>query len=100
MKAPFASRIKDPEMAWEANSDPQKVDDMYIRIFGPGGQNMLSEEVKWLALTHKSFDQGRRGFNDRLAYFGRLCPPDYDFGRNQLLMHILQGNDYYCYNVK
>lgn len=26
---------------------------------------------KWLALTHKSFDHGRRGFNDRLAYLGK-----------------------------
>jgi len=32
---------------------------------------VLTEEVKWLAVTHKSFDQGRRGFNDRLAFFGR-----------------------------
>lgn len=32
---------------------------------------MLTDEVKWLAITHKSFDQGRRGFNDRLAFFGR-----------------------------
>lgn len=31
---------------------------------------MLSDEVKWLAVTHKSFDQGRRGFNDRLAFLG------------------------------
>lgn len=27
--------------------------------------------AKWLALTHKSFDHGRRGFNDRLAYLGK-----------------------------
>jgi len=33
---------------------------------------MLTEEVKWLAVTHKSFDQGRRGYNDRLAFFGRI----------------------------
>jgi len=32
---------------------------------------MLTEEVKWLAITHKSFDQGRRGFNDRLSFLGR-----------------------------
>lgn len=32
---------------------------------------MLSDDVKWLAVTHKSFDQGKRGFNDRLAYFGK-----------------------------
>lgn len=31
---------------------------------------MLSEETKWLAVTNKSFDAGRRGFNDRLAFFG------------------------------
>jgi hypothetical protein len=31
---------------------------------------VLSDEVKWLAVTHKSFDHGRRGFNDRLAYLG------------------------------
>jgi len=30
----------------------------------------LSEETKWLAVTHKSFDQGKRGFNDRLSYLG------------------------------
>ena len=33
---------------------------------------MLSEETKWLAVTHKSFDHGRRGFNDRLAFLGKL----------------------------
>jgi len=32
---------------------------------------VLPEEIKWLAVTHKSFDQGRRGFNDRLAFFGK-----------------------------
>lgn len=32
---------------------------------------MLSDETKWLAVTHKSFDHGRRGFNDRLAFLGR-----------------------------
>ncbi|KAJ8125564.1 hypothetical protein O1611_g8075 [Lasiodiplodia mahajangana] len=35
---------------------------------------MLPDELKWLAVTHKSFDQGRRGFNDRLAFLGRqIC---------------------------
>lgn len=32
---------------------------------------MLTDEVKWLAVTHKSFDHGRRGFNDRLAFLGQ-----------------------------
>lgn len=40
-------------------------------MLGPNGDKVLSDEVKWLAVTHKSFDHGRRGFNDRLAYLGR-----------------------------
>lgn len=71
MKAPFPTRIRDPEKAWECNSDPKLLDNFYIKFLGRGGENVLTEEVKWLAITHKSFDQGRRGFNDRLAFFGR-----------------------------
>ena len=51
------------------NEDPQKLDQMYARFFGSTDLT-LSEETKWLAVTHKSFDWGRRGYNDRLAYFG------------------------------
>lgn len=43
---------------------------MYNRLLGREGDKMLPEEVKWLAVTHKSFDYGRRGFNTKLAYFG------------------------------
>ena len=43
---------------------------MYIRLLGRDGHKLLSEETKWLAVTHKSFDHGRRGFNDRLAFLG------------------------------
>ncbi|KAI9047287.1 hypothetical protein LZ554_008737 [Drepanopeziza brunnea f. sp. 'monogermtubi'] len=71
MKAPFPLRIKDPEKVWECNSDPAVLDRFYIRFLGRGGEQVLTEEVKWLAVTHKSFDQGRRGFNDRLAFLGR-----------------------------
>jgi large subunit ribosomal protein L15 len=70
MTAPFPTRIKDPDKAWEVNSDPGKLDNFYIKFLGRGGENVLTEEIKWLAITHKSFDQGRRGFNDRLAFFG------------------------------
>jgi hypothetical protein len=70
MKAPFQPRPKDPSKAWTCNEDPAKVDSMYIGLFGRGGDKVLSDEIKWLAITHKSFDQGRRGFNDRLAFFG------------------------------
>lgn len=70
MKAPYSYRIKDPEQKWECNSDPALLDQFYIKFLGRGGDHMLTEEVKWLAITHKSFDQGRRGFNDRLAFLG------------------------------
>jgi large subunit ribosomal protein L15 len=40
-------------------------------LLGNGGDKVLSDETKWLAVTHKSFDQGRRGFNDRLAFLGK-----------------------------
>jgi large subunit ribosomal protein L15 len=52
------------------NSDPALLDQFYIRMLGNGGDQVLSDELKWLAVTHKSFDQGRRGFNDRLAFLG------------------------------
>ena len=58
---------------WHVNSNPELLDDMYNRLLGPGGSRMLPDELKWLAVTHKSFDQGRRGFNDRLALMGEFC---------------------------
>ncbi|KAL7954372.1 ribonuclease-III-like domain-containing protein [Trichoderma compactum] len=74
MKAPlqldFAKSAKNK--IWAVNNDPTLLDEVYNRLLGPGGSKMLPEELKWLAVTHKSFDQGRRGFNDRLALLGRL----------------------------
>ncbi|KAH8652309.1 ribonuclease-III-like-domain-containing protein [Xylariales sp. PMI_506] len=73
MKAPFSPHItKNPNNSkWHTNADPQKLDRALNNLLGKGGDRLLPEELKWLAVTHKSFDQGRRGFNDRLAYFGR-----------------------------
>ncbi|KAI1390755.1 ribonuclease-III-like-domain-containing protein [Hypoxylon trugodes] len=76
MKAPFSPHItKDPSRsAWEVNEDPNKLDEVLNNILGRDGDRMLPDELKWLAVTHKSFDQGRRGFNDRLGYLGRqIC---------------------------
>jgi large subunit ribosomal protein L15 len=73
MKAPFQPQPRDPRKAFECNSNPAKLDNMYNKLLGRNDSDSLSEELKWLAVTHKSFDQGRRGFNDRLAYFG--TPP-------------------------
>ena len=72
MQAPIRTRKKDPRFEWQVNSDPKQLDRMYNRLLGPGGDSMLTEEVKWLAVTHKSFDHGRRGYNDRLAFLGTL----------------------------
>ncbi|KAL8847909.1 MAG: hypothetical protein Q9221_007040 [Calogaya cf. arnoldii] len=61
-----------PEHAeFRVNEDPEKLDQAYIRILGIDGDKLLTEEVKWLAVTHKSFDHGRRGFNERLAFLGK-----------------------------
>ncbi|RCI11668.1 hypothetical protein L249_7723 [Ophiocordyceps polyrhachis-furcata BCC 54312] len=75
MKAPMQMDFaKDPRnKIWVVNSDPARLDTMYNRLLGPGGSKMLPDELKWLAVTHKSFDYGRRGFNDRLAMMGRMA---------------------------
>lgn len=71
--APYRIRPRrGPE--FEVNNDPRRLDDAYSRMLGPGGDKVLSDEVKWLAVTHKSFDHGRQGFNDRLAYLGVFHP--------------------------
>jgi large subunit ribosomal protein L15 len=68
MRAPVT--LNSGNRPYTCNNDPAKLDAMYTRLFGSGRGNIISEDVKWLAVTHKSFDQGRRGFNDRLAYLG------------------------------
>ncbi|KAF1848067.1 uncharacterized protein K460DRAFT_414684 [Cucurbitaria berberidis CBS 394.84] len=71
MMAPFRIRPQANGGVFKVNEDPKRLDDAYVRMLGPGGDKVLGDEVKWLAVTHKSFDHGRRGFNDRLAYMGR-----------------------------
>lgn len=71
MTAPF--RSKPPLLKpndFDVNVDPKRLDEVFDRVLGKDGHRMLTEEVKWLAVTHKSFDHGRRGYNDRLAYLG------------------------------
>jgi large subunit ribosomal protein L15 len=70
MQAPFRIRPAAKGGVFKVNEDPKRLDDAYVRMLGPGGDKVLDDEVKWLAVTHKSFDHGRRGFNDRLAYLG------------------------------
>ncbi|TPX13496.1 uncharacterized protein E0L32_005967 [Thyridium curvatum] len=73
MKAPFSINVvKDPKrQIWKVNEDPEKLERMYERLLGKDVAQLLPDELKWLAVTHKSFDGGRRGFNTRLAFFGR-----------------------------
>ncbi len=68
MKAPVRTRPERPTI--KINTDQRKLDDVYVNFLGRDGHKLLSEETKWLAVTSKSFDHGRRGFNDRLAFFG------------------------------
>ncbi|KAJ5303827.1 uncharacterized protein N7443_003487 [Penicillium atrosanguineum] len=70
-KAPFSLRMHSKRPDFHVNADPALLDEFYTRMLGNEGDKMLSEETKWLAVTHKSFDQGRRGFNDRLAFLGK-----------------------------
>lgn len=64
---------KDPSRTrWTVNEDTAVLDQVYERLLGRDGPRLLPDELKWLAVTHKSFDQGRRGFNDKLTYFGVL----------------------------
>jgi large subunit ribosomal protein L15 len=69
-KAPFSLHLDSKRPDFLVNEDPATLDRFYIRILGTNGDKLLSDEIKWLAITHKSFDQGRRGFNDRLAFLG------------------------------
>ncbi|MCJ1310421.1 hypothetical protein MMC25_004085 [Agyrium rufum] len=71
MKAPVRIRPLAEGNDYIVNEDPRKLDKVYKLVLGEDGDKFLSEEVKWLAVTHKSFDQGRRGYNDRLAFFGK-----------------------------
>lgn len=70
MVAPFRSKPPVENNDFKVNQDPETLDKIYIRVLGRGGDQMLTDEVKWLAVTHKSFDHGRRGYNDRLSFLG------------------------------
>ena len=62
--------MRDSKVIWQVNENQKVLDEFYVRMLGHEGDKLLAEELKWLAVTHKSFDQGRRGFNDRLAFLG------------------------------
>lgn len=59
-----------PSDIYQVNASSSVLNEAYVSVLGNGGDEVLTEEVKWLAVTHKSFDHGRRGYNDRLALLG------------------------------
>ena len=78
MMAPVRSKPAVENNDFVVNQDPDRLDKVYDQLLGNEGHRMLTDEVKWLAITHKSFDHGRRGFNDRLAFLGtRAQMPPY-----------------------
>lgn len=74
MAQPVRTRPAPAGKAFEVNDKPEVLDEMYNKLLGRGGDAMLPEEIKWLAVTHKSFDHGKRGSNDRLAFLGKAFP--------------------------
>lgn len=73
MTTPIRTKLPRPGVTpLKINTDQRKLDEVYVKLLGRGGDKLLSEETKWLAITSKSFDHGRRGYNDRLAFFGTL----------------------------
>lgn len=77
MQMPFRLRPMPNQPVWKVNDSVELVDSAYDRFIGQAagrgtkGKDVLPEEIKWQALTHKSFDQGRRPYNDKLAYLGK-----------------------------
>lgn len=70
MAMPVRTRRATKQPPFVVNQDASLLDNVYRKVLGKEGDQMLPEELKWLAVTHKSFDHARRGFNDRLAYLG------------------------------
>jgi len=65
-RAPYAVRRR---RLFVVNDDPHKLDAMYTKLFGR--EMELPDEVKWQAITHKSFDHGRQPFNSKLRFLGK-----------------------------
>ena len=73
---PIRLRPQPSQPVWTVNDDIETLNSAYDNFIGSSvprkrGSELLDEETKWLAITHKSFDHGRRGFNDRLAFLGK-----------------------------
>lgn len=75
MVAPVRSKPPVPNNHYPVNESQELLDEVFDNVLGRNGHQVLPEEVMWLAVTHKSFDHARRGYNDRLAFFGLIHMP-------------------------
>lgn len=67
-------RTRSAVQVFKVNDDEAVLNRMYERLFGPTGMQLTSE-LKWQAITHKSFDHGRQPYNDKLAFMGTPLIP-------------------------
>ncbi|CAF9903261.1 MAG: hypothetical protein GOMPHAMPRED_000159 [Gomphillus americanus] len=71
LRAPVPMTFHNKDKQWSVNESSKVLDDFYTKLLGEGGDTVLTDEVKWLAVTHKTFEQGKRGYNDRLGFLGK-----------------------------
>ncbi|KAA8912445.1 ribonuclease-III-like-domain-containing protein, partial [Sphaerosporella brunnea] len=65
-RAPYPIRAR---KYFAVNDDPKVLNEMYLKLFGKDMR--LTEEAKWQAVTHKSFDHGRQPYNAKLRFLGK-----------------------------
>lgn len=75
MTAPVRSKPPVFDNDYPVNESQDRLDEVFDNVLGRDGHRVLPEEVMWLAVTHKSFDHARRGYNERLAFFGLIQMP-------------------------
>lgn len=66
-KAVAHTRERQP---YAVNDSTDALDAMYVRLLGSDGHKLLSEDVKWQCVTHKSFDHAMQPYNEKLAFYG------------------------------
>ena len=73
-RAPVKHRATAQE--FKVNDNQAVLDEMYGKLLGPQGVNVLTPELRWQAVTHASFDHGRQPYNNKLAFLGMINPSE------------------------
>ncbi|PNS21129.1 hypothetical protein CAC42_3467 [Sphaceloma murrayae] len=71
IRMPFRLRPLPAQPPFRVNTSSNRLAEAYAQFLGRGGDLLLPSDLKWLAITHKSFDHGWQGNNDRLAFLGK-----------------------------